>query len=194
VNRLTMRERAWRGPLGARVLAELPENGTVVEVGAGTGANAIPLATGRGDTRVIAIDGDEQILRRARRKPGAERVEWRVGLADALPVADGEADAVVMSLLLHHLGPAGKRRALAEAVRVLSSGGRLHVADWGRPQGLLMRAAFTAIRVLDGFEPTADHAAGRVPQLLREAGFAEVTTWSRLRTAWGSLELLEARL
>jgi ubiquinone/menaquinone biosynthesis C-methylase UbiE len=194
VNRLTMRERAWRGPLRGRVLAGLPENGTVFEVGAGTGANAIPLAAGRDDVRVVGIDGDERILRLARRKPGAERVEWRAGLADELPAADGEADAVLTSLLLHHLGPTGKRAALAEAVRVLRPGGRLHIADWGRPQDPLMRVGFTVIRVLDGFEPTADHAAGRIPGLLREAGLGEMTTWLRLRTAWGSLELLEARV
>jgi ubiquinone/menaquinone biosynthesis C-methylase UbiE len=193
VNRLTMRERAWREPLFAQVLAALPGGGTVLEVGAGTGANAIPLAARTGAGRVVAVDGDERILERARRKPGAERVEWRLGLADALPAADGEADAVVMSLLLHHLGPAGKRKALAEALRVLGPGGRLHVADWGRPRGLVTRATFAALRALDGFEPTADHAAGRIPLLLCEAGFGEVATRARVRTTWGTLELLEAR-
>jgi ubiquinone/menaquinone biosynthesis C-methylase UbiE len=192
VNRLTMRERAWRGPFHAQVLAALPAGGVVLDVGAGTGANAIPLARARGDARVVGVDGDEGILALARRKAGAERVEWRLGMADALPAADGEADAVVMSLVLHHLGPAGKRRALGEAVRVLRPGGRLHVADWGRPQDPLMRAMFTLIRALDGFEPTADHAAGRLPQILREAGLESVATRGRHRTAWGSLELLSA--
>ena len=113
-------------------------------------------------------------------------------MATALPLPDQTADAVVMSLLLHHLLPDAKATALAEVARVLRPGGRLHVADWGRPHDPLMRAAFLAVQFADGFDVTRDHAAGLLPQLIAEAGFAEVVRGERLRTAWGSLELLVA--
>lgn len=189
---LTMRERRWRSALAGAVLADLPASATVVDVGAGTGTLAIALAAARPDARVIGVDGDEQVLALARRKRGAERVEWRHGLAGRLPLPDGAADRVVMSLLLHHLGPDGKRAALAEARRVLRPGGRLHIADWGRPADPLMRAAFLALQLVDGFDGTRDHAAGRLPALIAGAGFAEPGIHRRLRTAWGSLELLVA--
>src|SRR5580692_9396504 len=83
---VTMRESAWRGPFCEQILARVPEGGTIVEVGAGTGAGAIRLATARRDATVVGIDGDEQILRLARRKRGGELVDWRTGLASALPV------------------------------------------------------------------------------------------------------------
>jgi len=190
---LTMRERVWRGPLCEQVLATVPEGGTVLEVGAGTGAIAIRLASSRRDARIVAIDGDEQILRRARHKRGGYLVDWRAGLANALPVADGEADAVVMSLLLHHLGASGKPAALREAMRVLRPGGYLHIADWGRPQDPIMNAMFFLLRLVDGFEQTTEHAAGRIPDLLRDAGLRLVTCQRQVRTTWGSLELLSAR-
>ena len=138
-------------------------------------------------------DGDEQALRLARSKPGAARVGWRLGLAGALDLPDDEADAVVISLVLHHLGPAGKRRALREIRRVLRPGGQLHVADWGRPATTLLRAGYLALQLADGFDGTRDHAAGRLPRFLREAGFDDVCRYRQLRTVYGSLELLRAQ-
>jgi ubiquinone/menaquinone biosynthesis C-methylase UbiE len=189
---LTMRERTWRPRLRSMIIAPLPRGGAVVDVGAGTGTFAIALAAARPDAAVIAVDGDEQALALARAKFGAERVEWRAGLAGALPVEAGWADAVVMSLLLHHLDPAAKTEALTEAARVLRPGGRLHVADWGRPQDPLMRGAFLVLQALDGFSNTRDHAAGRLPEIITAGGFAEVAIECRMRTTWGSLELLSA--
>ena len=189
---LTTRERRFRALLREQVTTDLPAGGSVVDVGCGTGTFAIALAAARPDTHVTGVDGDPAILELARRKPAADAVTWRHGLADKLPLADASADAAVMSLLLHHLDPAGKRRALAEAVRVLRPGGQLHIADWGRPHDPLMRAAFLLLQTLDGFENTRDHAAGRLPAYLNDAGLHHVTTPARMRTAWGSLELLRA--
>lgn len=190
---LTMREGVWRPALRDRVLDALPTDGTGIDVGAGTGTFAIALASARPDATVIAIDGDDDALRLAKDKPAVDLASWRKGLADALPLEDGCADAVVMSLLLHHLEPDGKRAALEEARRVLRPGGRLHIADWGKPHGALLRAGFLLLQLLDGFPNTRDHAAGRLPAFIEAAGFDEVTTWRRLRTPWGSFELTSAR-
>jgi ubiquinone/menaquinone biosynthesis C-methylase UbiE len=141
---------------------------------------------------VIAVDGDPEVLERARAKPGSEAVDWRSGLAGELPLAPGSADAVVMSLLLHHLEPEPKRAALQDARRVLAPGGWLHVADWGRPRGALPRAGFLALRCLDGFDGTRDHAAGRLADLIAAAGFQPPRRRLRLATVWGTLELLSA--
>jgi SAM-dependent methyltransferase len=97
------------------------------------GMFAIGRAAARPDAHVIGVDGAAQVIALAKRKPGSSVVTWRVGLADALANADSSVDAVIMSLLLHHLAPPGKRRALGEVVRVLRPGGRVHIADWGTP-------------------------------------------------------------
>jgi ubiquinone/menaquinone biosynthesis C-methylase UbiE len=189
---LTMRERRWRPALTEAVIGGLPAGATVVDVGSGTGTQAIALARARPDVHVIAVEGDPQAEALARRKAGAERVDWRRGLASTLPLADASAHRAVMSLLLHHLPPDGKRAALAEARRVLRPGGELHVADWGRPAGPLMRCGFFALQLIDGFAGTRDHAAGRLHGFIAVAGFVEPQTYRRLRTTWGSLELLRA--
>ncbi|MGI8623365.1 MAG: class I SAM-dependent methyltransferase [Solirubrobacteraceae bacterium] len=190
---VTMREDRWRPLLRDRVLNPVPIAGHVVDVGAGTGTLAIALASARPDVAVTAIDGDAEILALARAKDGANPVHWRRGLADDLRLPTASADAAVMSLVLHHLSFEAKQRALTEVARVLRPNGRLHIADWGRPATPLLRASFFVLQLIDGFEGTRDHAAGRVPELVRAVGFSDVHRYRRLRTAWGSLELLEAR-
>lgn len=190
---VTMRERRFRTALAHQVTAELPQRGTVVDVGCGTGTFAIELAARRPDANVVGVDGDPGVLAIAQRKPHAASVTWRNGFAGELPLPDIGTDAIVMSLLLHHLDPDAKTAALADALRALRPGGRLHVADWGRPQDPVMRGLFLALQTLDGFKNTRDHARGRLPILITAAGFADVTTRARMRTAWGALELLHAR-
>ena len=187
---LTMREATFRGRLCAQVLDGLAPGAPVVDVGCGTGTLAIALAAAGAET--IGIDGDPEVLALAHAKAGADAVQWRKGTATALPLPGASAERVVMSLLLHHLDADAKRTALAEAVRVLRPGGRLHVADWGRPRDPLMRAAAWALQRVDGAEGLREHLDGRLPALLADAGFSAVAIHARLRTGWGSLELLSA--
>ena len=187
---LTMREATFRGRLRAEVRDGLAPDAAVVDVGCGTGTLAIALAADGAE--VIGVDGDPEVLALAHAKPGAETVQWRKGLATALPLPGASADRVVMSLLLHHLDAGAKRAALAEALRVLRPGGRLHVADWGRPRDAVMRAAAWALQRVDGPDGLRENLEGAIPALLADAGFTAVAVHDRLRTAWGSLELLSA--
>jgi len=189
---VTMRERLFRGKLSAQVLAGLPSAARIVDVGAGTGTLAIGLAAAAPAATVVAVDGDPEVLALAEAKSGAAAVEWKRGRAGELPLAAESCDRVAMSLLLHHLDAAGKRAALAEARRVLRPGGSLHIADWGKPQDPLMRAGLFTLAIFDGFDGIRDHAAGRLPRFVEDAGFAAVRRHDRLRTAWGTLELLGA--
>lgn len=110
---LTLRERTVRREIRWRVGRDLPVGGVVVDVGCGTGSNAIPRSTL--SARVIGVDPDDRALTLARAKEGASAVTWLEGQAQALPCDSASADAVVMCLLLHqlaqHLRPAGIRWA-----------------------------------------------------------------------------------
>jgi ubiquinone/menaquinone biosynthesis C-methylase UbiE len=187
---LTMREEAWRPALAQAATADA-RDGDVLDVGCGTGAVTHALTLAAPDARVTGLDGDPAVLTRARRRLACcPRVTLLQGRADDLPFEDGVFDRVTCALLLHHLSPAAQRRALREASRVLRPGGRLHVADWGRPRGLLGSAGALLLRTIDGFQNTGPPVRGELPGMLHEAGFARVAVTRRLGVMWGTLELL----
>jgi ubiquinone/menaquinone biosynthesis C-methylase UbiE len=188
--RLTMREGRWRRLIVDEIATIDPR--VVLDVGCGTGTLTIAAANELREARVVGLDGDRKVLDLARRKEGSERVAWMEGLADELPFGDGEVDALVTTLVFHHLPLGIKRAALTEARRVLRPGGRLVVADWGKPQDPVMSAAFIVLQCLDGFANTSDNRRGLVPQLITEAGFDGLRVLRRLRTVGGTFEVMAA--
>ncbi|HEY7932496.1 MAG TPA: class I SAM-dependent methyltransferase [Solirubrobacteraceae bacterium] len=187
-----MPERALRGELLAQAFAH-GQPSAALDLGTGTGSLAIELERRAPHARVVGADVDSGALARAQAKAGADsRVQWVKADATALPFADGSFSLITCSLVLHHLRRAEKLQALRECLRVLSPTGRLHIADWGRPQDPLMRIAFLSIRMLDGFDRTRAHAAGELPELIAASGFALPTPYRRMRTIWGALELISA--
>src|SRR5690606_33901526 len=121
------------------------------------------------------LDPDRRMLTRAAANNSSGRVGWTEGLAQKLPFADGSFDRIAAVLVLHHLTHAQKVSALAEGYRALAPRGRIHIVDWTKPSGLAA-AGFLLVRALDGFERTADHAEGRLYELIQGAGFEDLET------------------
>jgi ubiquinone/menaquinone biosynthesis C-methylase UbiE len=187
---LTMRERTFRSRLVAQVASSAPTS--LLEIGCGTGSLTTLLAQALPAASIVGLDPDPGVLTRAQAKGQTQRIEWLQGTAVQLPLPDQSIERVVASLVLHHLTAGEKLLALAEAHRVLRPGGRLHIADWGAPQDAIMGAAFFVLRAIDGFDRTRAHVRGELPSLIAGAGFAEVQLRDRMRTGWGTLELLSA--
>lgn len=74
---------------------------------------------------------------------------------------------------------------------MLAPDGELYVADWGKPDGLLMKAASLPVRWLDG-STTRDNFQGMLPEFIEEAGFAAVTEISKFNTIGGTIRLYKA--
>jgi ArsR family transcriptional regulator len=96
----------------------------------GCGEGYLTLEAARWASRVIAVDRSPDVLRRARelaRRRGVRNVTWKRGEIEALPIADGALDVALLSQALHHA--ADPARALTEAVRATTAGGRVLVLD-----------------------------------------------------------------
>ncbi len=172
-----------------------PEPGErVLDLGCGTGSLTVRLKQEFPRVEVIGCDVDPGALGLARRKAAVAGVSirWCLGPAHDPPLPDRSVDLVTSTLLFHHLRPDGKRAALAAALRLLEPGGRLVVVDFTRPSDFLRRIAFSGVRLLDGLEVTADHAAGRFAEIVESAGFERVTEADRLDTPVGTIAFLTA--
>jgi len=107
----------------------LPTAQVVLDIGGGTGRQAIPLA--KSGHVVVSCDISEEMLRIARDKARKEGLDGRTNfiLADAtaLPLRDNVFDAVICSSTLHHVpSPEG---TITHASRVLKRGGRWYSYD-----------------------------------------------------------------
>jgi len=109
----------------------------VVDVGSGAGFDSVIAArrvTERG--RVIGVDMTPEMLRRSRETAdllGLTNLEFRAGMAEALPVEEAWADVVIANGVINLC--VDKRAAFDEIFRVLRPGGWLQFADIanGRP-------------------------------------------------------------
>ena len=142
----------------------------VLDIGSGPGFLAAEMATEVGlDGRVHGVDPNESMLAIAHRR-GAP-VEYRTGEALALPFPDEHFDAAACTQVYEYVEDI--MAALAEARRVLRTGGRLLVLDtdwdsivWHSSDRERMQRVLTAWN-----EHLADpYLPRRLPRLLRAAG------------------------
>jgi ubiquinone/menaquinone biosynthesis C-methylase UbiE len=172
--------------------ARIKDGESVLDLACGTGTLAIEIKKSVPKAKVSGLDGDRQILARARQKAkdAGVKIDFQRGVSNELPYDARTFDVVVSTLFFHHLTDEAKADTAEEIRRVLRLGGRVLIADWGRPQDPLMRMMFLNVQVLDGFRNTSSNVAGRLPEFLREARLKRVSVADRLRTPLGTIEIV----
>lgn len=163
------RERVFREKVLRLARLELGES--VLDIGCGTGTLAIaakrhvgPMGTVRG------IDASSEMIARARKKARRADVEvvFENGLAEALPFPDAQFDAVLTTVMLHHLPRKARQRCAREMRRVLKPGGRVLAVDFGG-------SAQEGKSFLDHFHRRHGHVSLRdLAALLSEVGLNSV--------------------
>jgi ubiquinone/menaquinone biosynthesis C-methylase UbiE len=171
LRRMTM-DSPWRDYAAAKVRLIGGLRGTVLELGAGRGANFGMLAA---DVSWIGLEPHERTRKALVKRAAARLRSWQVLAAPAerIPLPEASVDAVLSTVVLCSVSDLGA--VLAEVRRVLRPGGRFvffeHVAA---PRGSrtlwLQRVATPVTRKFDkGCNPARDIGAA-----IQAAGFASV--------------------
>jgi SAM-dependent methyltransferase len=153
----TKNRTAYESELQA-VKAMLPERGLGLEIGVGTGNFAATLGVPMG------IEPSRSMMAVARKRG----IKVSAGVAEALPVADGRLDFVLMVTVLCFFSDVA--RALREAHRVLRNGGTVVIAFIDRESPLGMKYEETKGESLF-YRDATFLSASEVAAHLEKAGF-----------------------
>lgn len=190
---LTCREKTFKSQLINQ--AGISPNQHILDIGSGTGTLALLIKQRCPNTSVIGLDADKNIIEIANKKAGSENTNLKFieGMSFNMPFDEEQFDLCVSSLFFHHLTTKDKVRTFREAYRVLKPGAEIHIADWGKPTGLLMRFLFLAIQLIDGFKTTSDNVHGHLPEIIEKSGFDDVAVVRNISTPLGTISLYRAK-
>jgi 2-polyprenyl-3-methyl-5-hydroxy-6-metoxy-1,4-benzoquinol methylase len=154
----------------------LPDEGRLLDIGCGFGLFSIYFAmTGR-RRRIRGVDPDRRRVEMARRVAAqlgvADRVEYEVGTAEALPLVE-PYDGIYMLDVLHHLRRDQQVPLLHRLRRLVRPGGTLLIKDVTTDMPLKLKFTELLDRAVVGWkEPLEYRHHGEWGVLLRRLGFA----------------------
>ncbi|MEV7017851.1 class I SAM-dependent methyltransferase [Streptomyces sp. NPDC093991] len=179
-------------PLYERALAwlakEVTEPGLIVDAGSGPGVISGLFAETFPGARIVAVDGSEALLERARARVGrlgaGDRFDTLTGdLPEVLAELDYPADLLWASRSIHHLGDQGA--ALAACAERLAPGGTLAVLEGGLPARFLPRdIGFGRPGLQARIDAVEEERFTRMREEL-PGSVAQVEDWPALLTAAG---------
>jgi len=116
----------FAGVAAVSVTASLRLGDRVLDLGCGAGLDSLVAAKRVRPGEVLGIDFSADMLARAA-STSVDNVTWCRASAEALPLADGSVDVVLVNGIFN-LNP-GRSRIFAELARVVRPGGRVHAAE-----------------------------------------------------------------
>ena len=151
----------------AEALLRLMPPLVIADLGAGEGAFALLLA--QRAKKVIAVDTSAKMIAVSREQAlrhGVKNIDYRLGDMEEIPIGSGEVDLVFFSQSLHHALHPG--RALEEASRILTPGGRIVILD-------LLKHRFEEAREIYADE-WLGFSESELETMLGSAGFTSIET------------------
>lgn len=170
--------------LRAQTLSQLPRDGHILEIGAGTGLNFVHYPP---QARGVAGEFSREMLKIAAAKTRPPGIQLLQNRAEDLPFKNATFDAAFATLVFCSVE--SPVQAFAELRRVVRPGGIVMLLEHVRPRGIL-GPLFDLLNVVTVrlFE---DHVNRRTAKLASEAGLEVVDVKSRL---FGVVNLIKCRV
>jgi SAM-dependent methyltransferase len=158
----------------------VPPGLTWLDVGCGTGVLTEAALAVASPAQVLGVDPSPTFLAAAAERVRDDRVTFREGSAQALPVADGSVDVVVSGLVLNFVPD--RPAALGEMRRAARPAGVVAAYVWDYAQGMQLMRYFwdaavdrdPAVAALDEGRRFVDGRPDRLHGLFTAAGLADV--------------------
>ena len=167
--------------IAADVIAAI-KNGSVLDIGCGTGFLAIEIAKKSPQLKVYGIDLSSQMVKISRRHAkGLENTEFILSNAAALPFEDRSIDFIVSTGSLHHWKNPDK--VFADCYRILKDGGQAWIYDpcydavqvdikgIKKRYGTIVYLILTKVTRMHGF--SKEEYEGKIKALLDNSGFKD---------------------
>lgn len=175
--------------------AALQPGERVLDIGSGGGLDVFIAAQNVGPAGfVYGVDMTPAMLERARaaaQRNQISNVEFRQGVAEALPLEDNSVDVVISNCVINLSEDKGQ--VFNEAFRVLRSGGRLEVSDTVMSGGISPRLRADRAgwsECVNGALPQSEYL-----DLIRQAGFTQVNVQRSQRSdPFANVEVFSAQV
>jgi len=149
----------------------------VLDLGAGTGYTLLRVLQAFGDVRAVGLDVSGEMLARAEQRLADFHDRLELGRSDLVePRIEGEHDAIVSVLAVHHLYSDQKRHLFGQLWEHVAPGGVLIIADYFRHASDRLLELYESPREPDPHEASHDHPDTTAEHLawLTAAGFDAV--------------------
>jgi ubiquinone/menaquinone biosynthesis C-methylase UbiE len=152
-------------------LVNLKEGENVLDVGCGPGVLSILAKIAVGETgEVQGVDLAPRMVSKAQAK--SEKANLKIHFVNAsideLPYSDEFFDAVISSMMFHHVPVEIKRKGIAEVYRVLKRGGRFFISDFCAPYYLMAPLMYLMFIWIPS---TRYQLFGKLPGLIEDSPF-----------------------
>jgi ubiquinone/menaquinone biosynthesis C-methylase UbiE len=172
---------SWGRAAGAIFLEWLvpPRGAHWLDVGCGTGLFTELIIQTQAPATVFGIDAAAAQIEHARRKPMAQRANFQVGDAQALPFRDSSFDVVACALVINFIPD--RPAALGEMRRVARTKGVVAGYIWDfaeelSPSGPFRLGMRDVVADLPALPGTKDSSLGALHSLFQSAGLEEIAT------------------
>lgn len=166
--------------------SKLNNNQTILDFGCGTGTLIKMILDKIPELNIIGLDIDQNILNIASQKLKLYNPQLIKYNGTNIPFSDNYFDKVLTSLAIHHIYTENKILIFSEISRVIKKGGKIYILDFVKPKDVYAKFVTSILKMT---EPIHDNIDGKIPGMLYESGFTDISENGYYKTIFGPLTI-----